>query len=343
MPVCYSNPLLFLFTDPKVKNLDRALLADSSSTLITRFEEMENAANNWKQENLTSTMDSLLFEMIIEPAYGIEFFKDMSYLLCKIHTPSKSDTFTYNDLEGQAFVNTISNYVSTLPLAYNRSILIEYVCQAAMSSDNLNNQAYPPPADSSIGQRTTRLKQPKDSLVITALQRIGSFFRMFNYCTLPILEDLWGLVTNDEKLGITITLDLYVDFLTQNYSFITSNYISIYEQHPDFWQEELKRDFDFSRIYEKLKLVPANKAVNFPNLDSAAKKQLAFLIRKNCQIPVIPRHSIDQIILSQIEKERHQEDKRKRVNNCIQYEQFQKRHLDNIFHFLEEIDPSNPT
>lgn len=97
---------------------------------------------------------------------------------------------------------------------------------------------YPPLPDASLGQRFSFATQSKDQLALTAIQRISDFFRMLNYCTIPLLEDLWDVI--DYKLKLT--LNDYIDFIDLNYEMITADYSAFYHSETDFhtmWKNSL--------------------------------------------------------------------------------------------------------
>lgn len=344
VPSFQSNPLVFLYKNSETQFLDKALQRNSVSDLIKRYINLYNKAENWKKEIITNAKDTILFEMFMEPAYGFSFFKDISnFLYYKIHESSSMsyNKFSYHDLEGQAFVETIKNYVSTLPIVYNRFILLLYACYAAINSGNLSDSSYPPIVSSTIGQRHSFVKQPNDKLATMAIQRIGSFFRMLNYCTVPILEYLWDVITDEKYLGITITLSHYTEYIEKYHDFITADYSCGYDQYASFWKEELKCDYSFERIYKRFSDHYRQSSVtetSFPDFyhRTESKNQLAFLIKAYCQTPIKPRLSIDEIILSQ------SADLFSRTRYCTEYDLFQKQYVNILYDFAEQYNPDEP-
>lgn len=348
VPVYQSNPFLFLFKSNATIPLDKALLSKSNANLVEKYKALSDESDAWKRTHLTNNLDSLLFDMVLEPSYGFILLQKLGQFLCQLNSfhVESSEDFSYHILEGQAFLEMISNYISTLPIVYNRFIFLEYACYAALHSDNLCDVSYPPLANAAIGQRLSSAKQSGDQFAATAIIRIGNFFRMLNYCTIPLLEDLWDVLTSELYGGIPLNLEHYTNFLNTNYDAITADYSAFYHTKVDdfqgIWKEKLQRkEYDFEAIYNLLiSHIRQTKLPNqvFPSFlqKTAALNQFSFLIRHKCQTPIAKQTSIDNIILSQ------STDYKNKSPYYAEYDLFQKQYLNSIFDFITQYNPNVP-
>lgn len=344
VPVFRSNPLLFLFKNKNVQLFDKALQGLSADNIVRKYKNLEGEANRWKEDILTDNLDILLFDMVIEPYYGFKLFKSVGNLLSQTQKApqTSTDELTNAALDSQIFREIIGNYLSSLPVVYNRFIFLEYASYAALHSDNLSAPSYPPLISSAIGQRHSRIQQTKDHFLATAVQRIGSFLRMLNYCTIPMLNDLWDVLTSELNDGVSFTLKDYTDFLKSNYKFVTADYSALYKAHPNFWKDELKENtYSFKRIYNRFAEFASKKELleqTFPLFlhQVTTLEQFSALIKSNCQTPIKHRLSVDKIVLSQ------SADYADKTRYSTEYDLFEKRYINGIFDFIERYNPDVP-
>ena len=362
VPVYQSTPFLFLFKSNNTVPLDKALLSPSNRNLINRYLLLAKESEKWKNTHFEQFFDdcnkhndcsmcdhnskcnhcdSVLFDMVLESSYGFKLLNNLELFLSQMQD---ADSPTHL-LESQAFIEIISNYVFTLPITYNRAIFLDYTCYAALNSRNLQDVPYPPQPFSSLGERFSSVEQSTDKFATDATQCISNFFRMLNYCTLPLLEDLWDVITTELYDTIPLDYSCYVQFIEKYYKQITADYSSIFAKDIPFakiWNDVFKFErFSFSAKYSKvfshlsLKKTPNIYLPNLPYQRNILG-MLSFLIRCKCNSGNHPLHSIDEIILAQSSETESICSYKK------EYELFQKQYLNNVFDFLEQHNPNVP-
>lgn len=345
VPKYQSSALLFLFQSKKAVPFDNAILSSEPlySNIVFRYETLYGDAKSWKEKQLSNKQDCILFDTVLENSYRFMFLEKMKDFLYKLSIPEtvSNDTLTYHDLEGQAFLEMVSNYISSLPITYNCFIFLEYACYAALHSTNLKDIMYPPLPDASLGQRFSFATQSKDQLALTAIQRISDFFRMLNYCTIPLLEDLWDVI--DYKLNLT--LNDYIDFIDLNYEMITADYSAFYHSETDFhtmWKNSLaQKNCNFEDAYNRFSSCLKSsdytqKSDSLSRQKSSVLNNLSFLIQQKCR-PIFSKHTaIDEVILSQ------SSDYKNKTPYYSEYDVFQRQHLNSIFNFVQQYNPNCP-
>lgn len=336
VPTYQSNPLLFLFKNSNVRCLDKSLSNPKTTkrTLINTYKGICSDAESWKMDMLKNNCDSILFDTTLEPYYHFNFLKDAEYFFQDLDENSP-----YYLLSGKAFLNIIQDFLMSLPITYNRFIFLEYACHAAIYSHNLNEASYPPIPDSALGQRLSAYIQADDQHIITALRQIGNFLRMLKYCTLPILEDLWDILTS-EKYGIALTLSTYLHFFDQNYTFMTADYYYFSKKNLDFnyiWKNQLSpAKYNFYTSYQALSFNVDNMNVQEQEQQKRKKRKTYndsfYSLVRNISNPSLTEHKgIDNIILSQSSEYNN------KTAYSTEYDLFNKQHLNIIFDFTRKI------
>jgi len=362
VPVYESTPFLFLFKSTNTVPLDKALHSSSKRNLINRYLLLAKESEEWKNTHFEhffddcsehndcskckhksecNHCDSVLFDMVLESCYGFKLLNNLEIFLSQIQNTDSSA----HALESQALIEIISNYIFTLPITYNRSIFLDYTCYAALNSRNLQDVPYPPQPFSSLGERFSSVEQSTDKFATDATQCISNFFRMLNYCTIPLLEDLWDVITAELYDTIPLDYSCYVQFIEKYYKQITADYSSIFAKDIPFakiWNDVFKFErFSFSAKYSKIfSHLSLEKTPNIylPNLPYQRNilGMLSFLVRCKCNSGNHPLHSIDEIILAQSSETESTCSYKK------EYELFQKQYLNNVFDFLEQHNPNVP-
>lgn len=362
VPVYQSTPLLFLFKSNNSVPFDKALHSQSKRSLINKYLLLAKEAEEWKNvhfeplfedciqhsdcsncehKSACNHCDSILFDMVLESSYDFKLLNNLENFLSQMHDANSP----VRVLESQAFIEIISNYISTLPITYNRSIFLDYTCYAALNSRNLQDVPYPPRPVSSLGERFSSVEQSTDKFATDATQCISNFFRMLNYCTLPLLEDLWDVITDELHGTIPLDYSCYVQFIEKYYKQITADYSSVFDKDIPFdkiWKGIFKSGkYSFSAKYnEVFSHLNLKKSPNIYMPDLLYQRnvlnQISFLVRRKCSLTSHSFHSIDEIILAQtMETE----------STCSykkEYDLFQKQYLNSIFTFLEQHNPNVP-
>lgn len=345
VPVSQSNPLLFLLKNPHAKFLDNALQNEKNSTnknLLKKYITLANDADIWKSQKLTNKVDLLLFDHTLESSYHFILLKNIGNFLLEI--TNTNPISPYHIFYGESFLEIIRNSLMYLPVTYNQLIFLEYACHAALYSDNLTDPLYPPLPNSALGQRLSFLKQSDDQRTVIALQQMGYFFRMLNYCTIPLLEDLWDVLTS-EKYGIVkLTIDDYLNFVNDNYLFMKADYHSFAHEidSNSIWKlQDSYGNYDFERVYHSFSscIHQLNiKEKPFPDFcyQTTLQNQFSSLIRTITQLPSEKRRSIDNIIFSQ------SNDYRNKTAYQTEYDLLEKDYLNILYSFIKKISPAVP-
>lgn len=337
VPTYQSNPLLFIFKTSIVKYLDTYLSNPKTTkrTLINIYEDFCSEAETWKKNTLANKYDSILFDITLEPFYHINFLKDAKCFFQNLNSNSP-----YYPLFGKTFLDIIQDFLMSLPITYNSFIFLEYACHAAIHSHNLHEASYPPIASASVlGQRLSSYLQASDQFILSALQQIGNFFRMFKYCTLPIIEDLWDIITSKEY-GINLSLPSYLDFFDKNYTFMTADYYCLSKMNLDFthiWKDQLShKTYDFFSIYQALSSDIATMTIPAEKQSKSTKRKTYddsfFSLVKNITNPsLLERTDINDILLSQ------SSEYDKKTAYSTEYDLFNKQYLEILFLFTRKI------
>lgn len=211
-----SAPVAFLFDSREVKFFNTVLKQKKiqCTDFLSRYNVLYNAY--FEESSALSSTDQILFDIVLEQAYGFSLF---SYIYELLYNMENSESFEkIAALRGEMFYSIISDYLATLPITYNRAVLLKYACKAISNSPNLVSM-YPKKPEI-MAYYETFTPKPKISFATEALQIMNSFFRLLNYSVLPLLENLWLVLT--DRLGISF--ENYCDFIEKYHSIMTYDY-----------------------------------------------------------------------------------------------------------------------
>lgn len=234
----------FLWLEESISPFSKSLQNDSeiANRQIKKYRNIESAFLNWHTP--LSNEDKLVFSIFMESAYGFSIFPYLGELLDNINATEPSDTNTLKDLEGQGFVNLLKG-VLDLPITYNRSILLKYAYSAVLASKELEPQ-FPSKSGNAVIYTSVT---PKSKVLFSskALELLDSYFHMLNQVTLPLIEDLWDVLTYEGFLGKEISLNSYRLFITEHFGFMTLDYSTI--DLSKLFQDDYYKRHNFSYYY----------------------------------------------------------------------------------------------
>lgn len=224
LPKHKSNPALFLLTEPHTnvmnKNLQNPRI--NSIVFLKNYSKLLESASVW-QQNLAS-LDYILFDSCIEYAYGFRLFSYISTLLDAMYNQSPENDNKLRYLKSEGFWEIIKKHIITLPVIYNRSVILKNVCRSVISTENVDSRYPSSPKTRQLGTPLSSNKQPQDLHSAKSLELIGKYFRMLHFITIPILEDLWDILTNKLVPTITNLNRIYAFYIEKHFEFITYDY-----------------------------------------------------------------------------------------------------------------------
>lgn len=264
----HDEPLArFLFTEYFVRTFDKNIGKRPSLNYYRRlYDELGNTKNG------LSGKDSFIFNCSTEYMYGFSFFHSIFKLLNYIYGDktehpilTRSDfKISLKDLAGETTLDLISQ-VAKLPMTYNRYFFLQYILYCLISAEKLENNIVSSSQYSAFG-KIPDTPPPKFQLILDGLSRAGYFIQNLNYIVLPLLEDLWDVITSHFP---EIDLQTYEQYIVSNADIMTFDFSSYeiqdFEEIQPFSLQESREKF-----YKKLRK-STSEAVNFEQLDSHSK------------------------------------------------------------------------
>ena len=200
------------------------------------------------------------------------------------------------NLSGDPTLDLISQ-VASLPMVYNRYFFLQYILYNIISSEKLEQDILPL-GKHSLFEQLPGAPASNFYLIEDGLSRAGNYIQRMHYIVLPLLEDLWSVITHELP---EINLQTYEEYIHSNsdiLSFDFSSYkIHDCEEIENFSLQENKKTF-----YTKLR----EKAPNpFPKintlLDSVSKPHAVKLLNNYLtysRIDNIPKDTAEQLFVS---------------------------------------------
>ena len=333
----YNEPLArFLFTQFSIRTFDANVGKPSSLKYYqTLFCEIKRFQNGWKDKNndycgncfgeickcsrknaqKLPQIASLTFEYSIEYLYGFSFFRSVfelwNYIYNKAAYTSNSPKSTckkhhilyhpefrimLENLSGDPTLDLISQ-VASLPMVYNRYFFLQYILYNIVSSEKLERDILPL-GKHSLFEQLPGAPASNFYLIEDGLSRAGNYIQRMHYIVLPLLEDLWSVITHELS---EINLQTYEQYISSNsdiLSFDFSSYeIHDFEEIENFSLQENKKTF-YTKLREK-----ASKS--FPKidtlLDSVSKPHAVKLLNNYLtysRIDNIPKDTTEQLFVS---------------------------------------------
>lgn len=325
-----STPVAFLFDNNEVKLFNTFLKQKEIQYTFfrRRYKALYNAYS--KERSTLSTIDQILFDIVLEQAYGFFLFSYIHELLYNMEISESFEKIAA--LRGDMFYSIISDYLATLPITYNRSVFLKYACEAISNSPNLISM-YPKKPEI-MAYYETFTPKPRISFSMEALQIMNSFFRLLNYNVLPLLENLWFVLTI--KLGISF--ENYREFIEEYHPTMTYDYTcipaSIFEK---------KRTSSFCDYYDILHTYiltneePSSTSTLFCNEDSKHhlgniyKYDFCNTIKRQCTTINSPLRK--DIVHRLLEPLKYRQD-----NYFDEQQEFISNHAKNIYKFAQSLD-----
>lgn len=229
----HSNPALFLLYEKKVRQFDDLVLRhipDNSEKynspaifrVLKKYEHLHQEARNWKNA-LRTNGDRVLFDSVIEPTYNFSFNSYIYSLYSREGTKVGSAGFALNELFGEDLNRIIKDSAISLPMTYNKSIFLKYAMEALINRDS-SKSAYPPQTDDAVKYIPTINKKDLALFANKSKELLRTYYRMLYYVTLPLIEDLWDVLTSEESLGLKIETKHYQAFIQKFFPIISLDY-----------------------------------------------------------------------------------------------------------------------
>lgn len=280
----------FLWEERSVRTFSKSLLSPpkTPATLLKNYKNLKEDFESYRQK-VSESLDFFVLNIFIEASYGFSIISYTESLLAETEKAKTATDSTDNlkGIDGSGLVNLLKN-VLNLPLIFNRSIFMEYALQAIRASENLASQ-FPPSSGNAGAIYLSNALLSRVQLGSKVYQLMDSYFRMLNFITIPLIEDLWDVLTVEFK----IDLESYETYIKNHYDFITYDY-SLINLSDLYKKDEEKRKYqtpgkslDFFHYYRtwenKLnEIEKGSHELNRKHLPITVKRDLANLIQYYC-------------------------------------------------------------
>ncbi len=297
----YNEPVArFLFTQSIIRTFDANI---EKPYLLKHYQSLFNNIDSFKTSRKNAPFT---FDYSMEYLYGFSFFRPTFKLLNYVYGKDtyKKHPILYQDnfriklenLAGEPTLDLISQ-VASLPMVYNRYFFLQYILYKIVSSEKLERDILSP-SKYALFEHLPDTPASNFYLIEDGLFRAGEYIQRIHYLVLPLLEDLWSVITHELP---EINLQTYEEYIS-SYSDILSFDFSSYEIH-DF--EEIKSfslQENKNTFYTKLR-TKASKP--FPEidtlLDSVSKPHAVKLLKKYLtysRIDSTPKDTAEQLFVS---------------------------------------------
>lgn len=251
------------------------------------------------------------------------------------------------DLEGQITLNLIQQ-TAQLPVIYNRSVFLEHAISSVLASKFLNSQDYQENCRS-LFSTTSRKPSSKISLLSTGQMHMESYLQKLKHVALPLLEDLWDVITyklNDNTLytgSPCINMETYRTYIQKNYAAMSADYTWYFEN------EERLHGLNEDYLYQKAASENIETMYQSWEFLSSGNKSSTSLQKQHSSYE---RNSFQHLLFDYFKKERftvQQKDLYQQLMSPFSTDSiediskhtnilnFQKYHRENIFSFAESL------
>lgn len=277
----------FLWLEKDVACFSKSLLntSESARSQVNKYANMASAFLKWY--NPLSNEDKFVFKIFAESAFGFSVFPYIGELLDNITFTEPSTVKNSNnlkDLESQGFISLLIDAAS-LPITFNRTILLKYACEAILDSPELESQ-FPAKRNNSAAIYLSVTPKSKTLFASKALDLLNSYYRMLSQITLPLLEDLWDVFTAELFPKKDLEFDCYLKFIIEHYHFITFDYTSI--EPSTLPNNPFLPMSNFSHYYSLLENSSRQKKAIKRNITFTSKttqKKLQYILKEYCNTP----------------------------------------------------------
>ena len=256
----------FLFTEDVCTKFSYSLM--NNTNILDKYYNLAEKYYEHK-EAYDSPVDRLIFEAEAEAIWGFSFFMSICSDIEDIHNMPLSAEKNLKDLEGQLFINIISQ-VASLPLFFDKKLFYKYICHAFLSKniDNSYFEEYAKDVATMIHNPHSKFQQ-----VSTGLELMHNFLRILSSSSIPMLYSLWKVVIHEliEKGLFTEPeiRDVYQDYLTANYSVVTYDYGQFTDEEISKWgsgyhnpEKRINTEYLREHIHENKKINADTNAIS---------------------------------------------------------------------------------
>lgn len=282
IPSCLRNPLSFLYKERKFAAIDRILLNNSpNQNFLKHYIELFSLCTQYEKDH-KNINDQFLINYFFETIYCFQTLNYVCQILTEINSFRSSNTemLQPKDLEGTVLNDILASFLCC-PLVYSRSFLLNHTYKTILDSDL--SKAYLEHA-ANVRMSYTYTDPTADNKIkktIQALSLMNDFIKTINNYTIPLLEDLWDVITSEltDTSGNSIInsndyeqyLEDYRNILTLDYTCLSDNDIDdcIYQGIEERTYDNLQDETFNIGFRRKLCLSRLNK-----RLESCSKKRL---------------------------------------------------------------------
>lgn len=300
----YNEPVVrFLFTQSIIRTFDANI---EKPYLLKHYQSLFNNIDAFK----TSLKNApFTFDYSMEYLYGFSFFRPTFKLLNYIYGKGtyKKHPILYQDnfriklenLSGDPTLDLISQ-VASLPMVYNRYFFLQYILYNIVSSEKLEHDILLP-NKYALFEHLPDTPASNFYLIEDGLFRAGEYIQRIHYLVLPLLEDLWSVITHELP---EINLQTYEEYIHTNSGILSFDFSS-YEMHDfkeirTFSLEQNKKTF-YAKLREKISNVSLETDTLSGSLDSFSKPHAVQLLKKylTCsRIDNTPKDTAEQLFKS---------------------------------------------
>lgn len=268
-----KNIALYILDDKACSNFSKILINSTRSTTILNayselFKSCKNTSSNY------NTLDKFIFQSYMEYLFGFSTARNICNILdnCTNNNEpifKQEGLVSINDIYNDILLNDL-HLVLDCPAIYARNYLLEYVLFSLCNTQNYEKK-YLNPNKRYYYYSTMNPSQNKSINIETANTRFRDFFNTINNITIPVLEDLWIIVTyslfNNTKSSLLDTYKIYISDLNDNFYNFDIDYYSFLPKTRKSLSHIINNTFTNKRFnyYNSLPMWPNNMNIEKNN------------------------------------------------------------------------------
>lgn len=282
-------------------------LIKENAPLLDKYNILSEECQNY-QDKYFLPIDKLIFQSEMEAIFGFSFFSSICPILDEIHNLTISDTKGLKDLEGQSFINIISQ-IANLPLFFGKELFFRYICYSFLNSHNIDFSYFEESAKEIAIRMPSSL--PKILQINNGLLLMDRFCKILSSISLPVLFSLWETIIHEleqKELFKKSILDIYKLYLTKNIRTLTYNAYDLTENEIQTLSNTCLRQnicFDNNYLHHhihtpKISDIYTTKSISLRKKSSSSylRETMQQLICDYCNIDSLKKHRFPLFFLS---------------------------------------------
>ena len=235
VPIYIKNIALFLLNDTSCSKVSKSILSNSTSnTLLTNYNLLyESCANENGQYN---TEDQFLFTTFMEYYFGFSSIKHIENLLEQIKTNNYNIIQNGNLKASDLFKSNLPSLLSLVlncPALAARDTLLDYATFMLTNTRDFDNRYFNTDVRNAIYFSSEDNTINPDILIPQAQKNFKDFFAILNNYTIPLLNDLWYIITTelfiDSKHSLFDVYKIYINEQNNNMPYIINKESDLFD------------------------------------------------------------------------------------------------------------------